>query len=511
MSATNPGKVYLVGAGPGDPGLITVKGLRLLERAEAVVYDRLVGSRLLEHAPAKAHLVDVGKERGARRMSQEEINTLLVRLAREGKRVVRLKGGDPFLFGRGGEEAESLAAAGIPFEVVPGVTSALAVPAYAGIPVTHRGVAASLAIVTGSEDPAKVSSQVDWGALAKADTLVVLMGMETLPQVTKALVEAGRPVDTPAALIEWGTLPRQRTVTGTLADIAQRAQAQGIRPPTITVVGNVVRLRERLRWFDNLPLLGKRVLVTRTRQQAGVLAEMLAQQGAWPVEVPAIAIEPLKDLAPLDAALGRLSEYTWAVFTSANAVDLLFGRLRALGRDARSLGGTRVAAIGPGTARALDQHGIVADLTPGEAVSEGLAEALAPSVESGQRVLLPRALEGRPTLPEALRRLGAMVDEVPLYRTVCPEDTPQQVRQALEEGIDAVTFTSSSTVRHLVDALQGNVALLSRATVACIGPITAQTAKELGLSVTLVAQEHTVEGLVQALVRHTAASSTAQG
>jgi uroporphyrinogen III methyltransferase/synthase len=497
------GMVSLVGAGPGDPGLITVKGLRRLQEADVVVYDRLVDRRLLEQAGPGAELVDVGKGRGERRMGQEEINALLVRLGQEGKRVVRLKGGDPFLFGRGGEEALALAEAGVPFQVVPGVTSALAVPAYAGIPVTHRALSSSLAVVTGSEDPSRAASRVDWQSLARADTLVVLMGVEALPAIVAALRDAGKPPETPVALVRWGTEPYQQTVAGTLVGIVEQAFEAALRPPVVMVVGEVVRLREKLRWFDTGPLFGKRVLVTRTRQQASVLSELLAREGAWPVELPAIAIEPLEDLSALDTALKQLSTYQWVAFTSANAVALVFQRLQALERDARAFGEVRVCAIGPGTAAALEARGLRADYTPGEFVSEALAEGLRKRVTAGDRVLLPRAVGGRDVLAKGLQAAGAAVDEVPLYRAITPSDSRDRARSILEEGVDIATFTSSSTVRNLVDLLNGEVAALRGATVACIGPVTAQTVEELlGRRPDVVATEYTVPGLVAALREH---------
>ena len=497
------GMVSLVGAGPGDPELITARGLRLLQSADVVVYDRLVDRRLLEQARPDAELVDAGKGRGHRRMEQGEINDLLVKLGSEGKRVVRLKGGDPFLFGRGGEEALALVEGGVPFEVVPGVTSALAAPAYAGIPVTHRGISSSLAVVTGSEEPSRGKSRVDWRSLSRADTLVVLMGLEGLAGVTEALLEAGRPPETPVALVQWGTEPHQRTVTGSLADILERAREAELQPPVLTVVGEVVGLREKIRWFDAGVLFGKRVLVTRTRDQASVLSGLLARQGARPVELPTIVIQPLEELSALDTALGRLGEYHWVLFTSTNTVALLFQRLEVLGRDARAFGGAQVCAIGPGTAAALEAHGLRADYVPEESVSESVVTGLLPRLTAARsRVLLPRVAAGREVLSQGLRDAGAQVEEVPIYRAVTPPDAERRVRAILQEGLDVATFTSSSTVRNLVELLGGDPAPLRDVTVACIGPVTAETARELGLQVDVVATEYTVPGLVEALVEH---------
>jgi uroporphyrinogen III methyltransferase/synthase len=497
------GKVWLVGAGPGDPGLLTLAGAACLGRAEVVVYDRLVHPRLLDLAPAGAERIYVGKETGGHSLSQDEINTLLVDRAREGKRVVRLKGGDPYVFGRGGEEAEALAAAGVPFEVVPGVTSAVAAPAYAGIPVTHRGLASSVAVVTGHEDAAKGESSIDWAKLATGvDTLVLLMGVANLPEIAEQLVRQGRASETPAAVIEWGTLPRQRTVSGTLGDIARRAAEAGLRPPAVTVVGEVARLRETLRWFDNRPLFGKRVLVTRTRRQAGVLSEALAGAGAEPIELAAIEIEPRTEPAAVQAGVEALQRgaYAWAVFTSANGVEAFFGHLRERGLDARAFGSTMVAAIGPGTAEALAGAGIAAEVVPEDFLAEGLLWALAEHELAGRRVLVARAEGARRELIEGLEALGARVDELILYRAAVPrEPDGEGLRRLRADEVDIVTFASSSAVRNLVEMLGGEVEPLRGPLIACIGPVTAQAAEEAGLTVGLVSEEHTIPGLVRAL------------
>jgi uroporphyrinogen III methyltransferase/synthase len=495
--------VYLVGAGPGDPGLITVAGLQRLKEADVVIHDRLVSSALLTEARFDAEIIYVGKIAGESH-DQEAINRLLIEKASKGRRVVRLKGGDPFVFGRGGEEAEALRVAGISFEVVPGVTSAVGVPAYAGIPVTHRGVASTFAVITGHEDPDKQESTIDWTKLATAmDTLVFLMGTKTLPEIVEKLVANGRAPETPAAVIRWGTTPEQQTRTGTLADIAALVEEAGLTPPAITVVGEVVRLRETLSWFESRPLFGKRVLITRTRRQASVFARLLAEEGAIPIELPAIEIEPSADPAAVSAAIDALTagHYTWAVLTSANAVELWFEHLRERGLDARAFTRTKVAAIGPATAEALAERGIVADLVPEEYVAEAVVEALrAAQVGPGDQVLVPRAESARPELVEGLRGLGAQVDEVTLYRAAVPEIAPAEALSLLREGaIDIVTFTSSSTVRNMAAMLNGHVETLRGPLVACIGPITAKTAEELGLRVDVVASEFTVEALVRAL------------
>ncbi len=498
--ADRPGTVFLVGAGPGDPGLITVRGAQCLRTANVVLYDRLVDRRLLALAPSHAELIDVGKARGDGPDRQAGINALLVEKARAGGRVVRLKGGDPFVFGRGGEEAEALAEAGVTYQVVPGVTSAIAAPAYAGIPLTHRGYASSFTVITGSEASDKDENAIAWDRLAGLDgTVVVLMGWERLEEIVDAVVGAGRSEDTPVAAIQWGSEPGQRTVVGTLADIVGRARESGLAPPVAVVIGEVVRLRGRLRWFDAGPLFGKRVLVTRSRSQASTLSELLALEGAEPIEAPTIEVRPLDDTSELDDAVGDLSRYRWAVFTSANAVDAVFDRLAALSLDARALRDTRVAAIGEATAARLRERGIVADLVPREAVSASMAEALRGHVAAGETVLVPQADIAGDELRAGLSQAGAKVRRVVAYRTVAPEASRKLVAEALDEGVDVVTFTSSSTARNFARLIGGDVGPLGNTVVACIGPITAATARQLGMDVRLVAERSTVAGLVDAI------------
>ncbi len=496
--------VYLVGAGPGDPGLITARGLALLRSAHVVVYDRLVDRALLDEARPETEMVDAGKARGNRRMSQDDINRLLVERAREGLRVVRLKGGDPFIFGRGGEEAEALAAAGVPFEVVPGVTSAIAAPAYAGIPLTHRRLASHVTIVSGAEDLAKPESAVDWARLASlGGTLVVMMGWESLPATVESLRRHGMDGATPAALIEWGTEPYQRTVEGSLADVVERGQAARLSPPVVVVFGEVAALRSRIRWFESRPLYGKRVLVPRTRSQAGALSRLLRERGAEPLEIPTIEVRPPEDIARLDDALRTLHAYDWVVFVSVNGVQEAFGRLDALGLDARAFGGARVCAVGSATAAALREHGIVADLRPRESVSESIVEGLAAAGIAGKRVLLLRAQEGREALSSGLAQAGALVEDVAAYRTVAPEESRGPVRDMLSgRGVDALALTSSSTLTNLLALLDGDSSALAGAAVACIGPVTAATAREAGLRVDVVASQATVESLTNALAAH---------
>ncbi len=500
------GMVYLIGGGPGDPGLLTVRGRDILARADVVVYDFLANEALLEHARADAEVIFMGRRGGGATRPQAAINTILIDRARAGRLVARLKGGDPFLFGRGGEEALAMAEAGVPFEIVPGITSALAVPAYAGIPVTHRDLASSVAIITGHEDPEKGESLVDWARLAPGTgTLVILMATAFLDRISAALIAGGRAPSTPAAVIRWGTRPSQQTVMAPLGEIARAVLLAGIGPPTVLVVGEVARLRERLRWFEARPLFGRRILVTRAREQAGALMERLREEGAEVIGFPVIAFRDPEDGGPLDRAIGGLAEYDGVLFTSANAVDRFFARVRHAGRDARALAGKIVGAIGSETAAALERCGVRPDVVPESFVAEGLAEALAArgSLE-GKRFLLPRAREAREAVPERLARAGARCDVVEAYRTVPPEGAGARLEAVLEEGIDVVTFTSSSTVRNFAALLpEGRAAsMLAGTVVACIGPITAQTALDLGIKTDVLAPAYTAADLAQALVTY---------
>ncbi|HPT97871.1 MAG TPA: uroporphyrinogen-III C-methyltransferase [Armatimonadota bacterium] len=488
------GFVYLVGAGPGDPGLITCRGLECIQTADCLVYDRLASQRLLAHARPDAERVYVGKEAGRHALPQEEINLLLIARAREGKLVCRLKGGDPYVFGRGGEEAAALHAAGIPFAVVPGVTSAIAVPAYAGIPVTHRGVASSFAVITGHEDPSKPHSSLRWEHLSTAaDTLVFLMGVENLPQIVAKLIAHGRPESTPVAVIHQGTTPQQQTVVGTLADIAARVQESGLRPPAVTVVGEVVCLREPLRWFDSQPLFGRRIVVTRARAQASDLAAHLERLGAEVVEFPTIRIVPLE----WDE---EVAGYDWLLFTSANGVACFFDRIWSRGGDVRAIGPARLGAIGPATAAALEARGLRVDYVPPRFVAEEVADHF-PEDPRGKRILIPTARQARPVLAERLTARGATVRVLPVYETVPDAAAADEIAAQIRAGtVDLVTFTSSSTVRHFVDAL--GAALAAQVPAAVIGPLTAETARAAGLKVAIEAGEHTIPGLVDAVVAH---------
>ncbi len=482
--------VYLVGAGPGDPGLLTARAIALIAAADVIVYDRLIPPEALTGARPEAQLIYAGKEGGGPSMAQSEIERLLIEHGSAGRLVVRLKGGDPFVFGRGGEEAEALVSAGVAFEVVPGVTAGVAAPAYAGIPVTHRDAASAVAFVTGHEDPAKGSESLDWDALARfPGTLVIYMGVRQLPSLTERLRAAGRDSDQPAAVIERGTLTDQRVVSGTLATIAQVAREAGIRAPALTVLGQVARLREQLKWFETRPLAGLTVAVTRAREQASGLAARLRGLGAQVIEAPAIRIAPLDGVAP---ALGR---YDLVCLTSPNGVHWLFERLAAAGLDARALAGARVAAIGPGTAGALRSHGVIADIVPAERfVAEGLIDALADVPI--EHALIARAAEARDVLPRALRERGAEVDVLALYETVAEPLSEDQL-EAIERA-DYVTFTSSSTVRFFFDGVGERVPVGAR--LVSIGPVTSAALRERGMTPAVEADRHDIDGLVQALL-----------
>jgi uroporphyrinogen III methyltransferase/synthase len=511
------GCVYLVGAGPGDPGLLTARALELIAAADVILHDRLIPAAALEGARADAELLFVGKEGGGASIPQEQTEALMVARAKAGLSVVRLKGGDPFVFGRGGEEALTLRGAGIPFEIVPGVSSGVAAAAYAGIPVTHRGLATAVALVTGHTragnvqpgrgeaspgDPDRAEMDINWAALAAfPGTLVFYMGVRQLPQITQSLIAAGRPADEPVAIVERGTLPDQRTVTGTLQSIAEIARQAEVRAPSITVVGPVAGLAEQLEWLPPHPLSGKSVAVTRARAQASGLARRLEELGAIVVQAPSIRVEPIDGPAP------DLSLYDLVCFTSPNAVSALFERLArrpAPGRettpagacDARAFAGARVAAIGPGTARALAEHGLIADIVPERFVAETFVQALA--AEPVEHALVARAKEAREVIPDALRARGAQVDVLALYETVA-EPLPPQALEAARQA-DYITFTSSSTVRFFLDAAGGSAGLSPETRIVSIGPVTSATLREHGLQPHVEAEDHDVDGVIQALL-----------
>ena len=492
-----PGVVYLVGAGPGDPGLMTARSLELIAAADAIFYDRLIPPGALAGARPDAELVYVGKQPGVPSVPQEEIGERLVVAAREGKSVVRLKGGDPFVFGRGGEEGEDLREAGVEFEVVPGVTAGVAATAYAGIPVTHRDEASAVAFVTGHEDPEKAETALDWEALGRfPGTLVFYMGVKRLAENAAALIAAGRDPDEPAAAIEKGTMAGQRTVEATLGTIAAAVERQEVEAPALILVGAVARRRERLAWLERRPLHGRRVVVTRARAQASGLAATLRGLGAEVVELPAIRIEPRLEAPEVREAVSRLGEYALVCLTSPNGVRLLFEAMAAGGLDARALADTVVAAIGPGTARELAGRGIAADVVPERFVAEALVEALAAVEVEGRRVLVARAAEARDVLPDALRERGADVDVLALYETVREEPDPERIEAA--QAADYVTFTSSSTVSNLVEALGDRFPRGAR--IVSIGPVTSEAARAAGLEVHVEAERHDVEGLLAALL-----------
>ncbi|CAN5826888.1 uroporphyrinogen-III C-methyltransferase [soil metagenome] len=496
------GRVYLVGAGPGDPGLLTVRAAALIATADAIVYDALANPVLLEARRPEAELHYVGKRGGEPSRSQQEINRLLIELASRGAVVVRLKGGDPFIFGRGAEEALELARAGIPFEVVPGVTASVAAAAYAGIPLTHRGVASSVALATGHEDPTKEESDLDWAHLAGGvGTVVFYMGVSRMAGCFRRLMEGGRAPETPAAVIEWGTYPRQRTVVGTLASLPALAAEAGIGAPAITVVGEVVRLRETLAWFESRPLSGKRIVVTRARAQASDFAAQLEALGAEAIQFPTIRITDPPDAEPLRRAAAEADRFDWIVFTSVNGVGRFWRALRELGRDTRALARVSLCALGPATAAAIELEGAQAELVPERFVAEAAIEALKAKTDlRGSRILLPRAEVARSLLPEALRAEGAEVVEVAAYRTVQDGAEAETVQRRLQRGeIDLVTFTASSTVRNFVELL-GTIP--EGIEVASIGPITSATARELGLRVEVEATEYTIPGLLRAIREH---------
>ncbi|MQA00417.1 MAG: uroporphyrinogen-III C-methyltransferase [Dehalococcoidia bacterium] len=504
------GHAWLVGAGPGDPGLITVAGVEALRRAEVVLYDRLAPHELLDEAPREAMLIDVGKAAGDHTMTQEEINAALVEHGLAGRRVVRLKGGDPYVFGRGGEEAVALATAGVPCTVVPGITSAIGGLARGGIPVTHRGLASSFAVITGHEDPTKPEAAVHWERLATAvDTLVILMGVGRLDGIAQALIEGGRPAETPAALVQDAATPGQRVATASLGRIAEVAREAGIRAPALFVVGDVAGLQSILAPARLAPLAGKQVLITRTRTQASALADLLRAEGAHPVLLPAIEVERRVDDRDLAKAVHHLDlrEYRWVVFTSANAVDAFLDVLLDRGEDVRLLGGANLCAIGDATARALRARGLRADMVPADADGEGVVDALRRQPHdlavTGARVLLPRAEGARDVLPQGLREVGATVDELTLYLAAPPAEPPAGALDLVRSGgIDVATFTSSSTVTNLAGLLGGDLSPLRDAVIACIGPVVAKTAEEHGLRVDVVAEDRSMAGLVEALRRY---------
>ena len=511
---TKKGTVYIVGAGPGDPGLISMRGVECLGRADVVVFDYLVNASLLDYAPKGSERIYVGKVGGSHTLPQEKINELLVEKARAGLCVVRLKGGDPYVYGRGGEEALVLHEAGIQFEVIPGITSAIAAPAYAGIPVTHREHTSSLAIITGHEDPIKEGSNLDWSALARMGTLVILMGVGRLEENINALTSSGKSPDTPIALVRWGTTGKQQKLIGTLSDIVAKVKEAGFSAPAIAVIGDVVRLHEKLNWYERKPLFGKTVLVTRSRGQASVLSQLLREAGGDPIECPTIEFRRPAELSALDDSISKLDRYDWIIFTSSNGVDFFFERLGELGQDVRALKGIKLCAMGDATAGALSRYGLRVDLVPKEFKAEGVIEALKSFTDGqivGVRFLIPRALVAREVLPFELEKMGALVDVAPSYETVVPSGSQvAQVKEMLLDGqISYVTFSSSSTVINFMQmlriekdqkGLEEAKRIFSKTKIACIGPITKDTVQEYGLVVSVMPSTYTIPALVEALI-----------
>ena len=494
---TTKGKVYLVGAGPGDPKLITLRGMELLSRADAIVNDRLANPKLLKYARPDAEIIYAGKASRDHILPQDEINKVIIDQAMQGKMVVRLKGGDPFVFGRGGEEAVALAEAGIEYEIVPGVSSSIAAPAYAGIPVTNRGYSASLGIITGHEASNKAESDIKWDKISTGlDTLVFLMGVESLPDIVDQLAANGRSTDTPIALVRWGTYPKQETLVGTLADIVNKCNKTGFKAPAVTIVGSVVNLREQIAWFEKKPLFGIHVLVTRAEEQASALTAQLEELGADVDEYPVIKFVPPPDYALLDSAISKLENFDWILFTSANGVKWFTKRLLELGKDIRAMAGAKLGAIGPKTAAALEESNLRIDYIPSQYVSEAVVEQF-PEDISGKSILIPRAWEARDELPDGLKNKGANVSVVGVYETVTNADTQESLCRAIDDAtIDVITFTSASTVNNFF-TLIGGKKIPESTLIACIGPITADAARKHRLEPNIIAQEYTIEGLVR--------------
>ncbi len=499
--------VYLIGAGPGDPGLISVKGMECLKKADVVVYDYLSNPRLLSHCKRGAEKIYVGKKGSRHTLEQKDINKLLIEKAAAGNIVARLKGGDPYVFGRGGEEALDLVEAGIPFEVVPGITAAVAAPAYAGIPVTHRDLTSTFALITGHEDPTKEESAIDWAKVATGiGTLTFYMGVKNLPRIVQRLIEHGRAADTPVAVIRWGTKPNQQTVVGTLENIVEKVESAGLKAPAITIVGEVVNLRKQLNWFESRPLFGRKIVVTRSRAQASEFVERIESLGAEAVEMPTIRIADPEDFGPLDSAIEEIESFDWIVLTSVNAVGRFIERLLDRGRDIRDLKGIKICAIGSATSEEVGKYHLRVDLVPPKYVAESIIESLkeAGAIE-GKRFLLPRADIARSLLPDEIKKLGGEALEVDVYRTVIEEEADEGIVQRLLDGeIDIVTFTSSSTVRNFARLLGKDrlEKLIPKTRFISIGPVTTKTAEELGIPIHAEAAQHDIPGLTKAILEH---------
>ncbi len=504
--ADKTGKVYLIGAGPGDPGLLTIKAKECIENADLVVYDYLASPFLLDYAKKDAQIIYVGKKGGDHTLSQDGINQLLVDKAKLGLNIARLKGGDPFVFGRGGEEAQMLLSYGVSYEIIPGVTSAIAAPAYAGIPVTHRDHTSFVSFITGHENPDKKETSMQWDVYAKSNaTLVFLMGVKNLENITKQLILHGKPADTPIALVRWGTTAKQQTVTGTLETIVEQVKKAKLKSPAIIIIGHVVSLRDELAWFDKRPLFGKRIVITRARSQASDLVSKLSKLGAQCIEIPTIKIAPPEDIKPLKESIENINNYDWLVFTSVNGVKFFFDILFDMGKDVRILGHLKFACIGPVTKERLQDYGIISDILPETYRAESVIDAFSRFEIKNKKILLPRAKKARTILPEELTKMGAEVDEIIAYETLLDDKEKEQLITLLEKNkIDAITFTSSSTVSNFMSLLdsQDSDNLLKEIVTASIGPITSDTIKSNNIKLDIEAKEYTIQGLVDALLTY---------
>lgn len=499
------GKVFLVGAGPGDPGLYTLRARELIQNADAIVYDYLASEVFLEWIKPQCEVIYAGKKGGDHTLRQHEINELLVKLAKKYEVVVRLKGGDPYLFGRGGEEAAYLVDNKIEFEVVPGVTSALAATAYAGIPLTHRDFSSSVTFITGHESETKKESVLQWEKLARsASTLVFFMGVKNLPYITKNLISAGLRANMPAALIQWGTTCKHRSLVSTLENIAHDAKKSNISPPALLVIGEVVNLKTKLDWFEKRPLLGKKIVITRSRAQASELASLLLEKGACVVQFPTIEITPLEDYSHLYDEFNRLNSYHWIIFTSVNGVEIFFKKLFEKGLDSRALSNSKICAIGPATANKIKKYSIVPDLIPEKYVAESIIDAFGKDNIKGKNILIPRAHEARDILPEELKKLGAKVSVVPVYKTILGHGDKDYVIEMIKnDNIDYITFTSSSTVKNFFKLIPTKIIEdnCKKIKFACIGPITANTLKEYGFKAHVMPENYTIQDLVAEIVK----------
>ena len=496
------GKVYLTGAGPGAKNLISLKAIEKIKIADVIIYDYLANKKFLDFARNNAEIIYVGKQGGCHTLSQNEINQLIINKAKEGKTVVRLKGGDPYIFGRGGEEAEELVKEGIPFEIIPGITAASAATAYAGIPLTHRDFTASVAFITGHEREDTEYSKIHWDKISTGiGTIVFYMGVKNLPYIVEKLIENGRSPETPVALIRWGTMPYQETVSGTLANIVEKVKEKKLKPPAIIVVGEVVKLRKTLRWFDVKPLFGKKIIVTRAREQASSLVEILEEEGAHVIEFPVIAITEPEDYSELDNAIKNIKKYNWIIFTSVNGVKFFLKRLRHHKKDVRILEGINICAIGPKTAKIFENFGIVPDFIPKKYQAEYIIEGMLKLGIKGKKFLLPRAKVARKILPQKIKEQGGEIDVVTVYETKMPDTNKSEVIELLKnKKIDYITFTSSSTVKNFVEMIEKKLDLLKNVKLVSIGPITSNTLRDYGLSPSIEAKKFTIEGIKEAIL-----------